>query len=130
MSCWSVIWLWFKQTRAVCVWLEYHLSWRLRGCWWRSGSSMSSCQRLESCPSSIGSSWIPGLLQRQERIQTKTSCHPVSFSSRRDEQARLILHISLTFATFTPQPWVTRCDSWALVQNLVQCLAVQLNLTS
>ncbi len=34
-------------------------------------SSMSSCQRLESCPSSIGSSWIPGLLQRQEGFKSK-----------------------------------------------------------
>lgn len=55
-------------------------------------SSMSSCQRLESCPSSIGSSWIPGLLQRQEGLKSsywslnKTSLHPVNFWSRKERR--------------------------------------------
>lgn len=58
-------------------------------------SSMSSCQRLESCPSSIGSSWIPGLLRRQEGLKSrygslnKTSLHPVNCWRRKERGIRL-----------------------------------------
>ncbi len=87
-------------------------------------SSMSSCQRLESCPSSIGSSWIPGLLQRQEGFKPKH--HDIRWVSQAGEMNKPVWYCILVWLLqLSPtQPWITRCDSWALVQNLVQCLAV------
>lgn len=66
-------------------------------------SSMSSCQRLESCPSSIGSSWIPGLLQKQKGFKSKlqtskqsiiTSCEFLKQEAEEMNKHFLILHIT------------------------------------